>query len=98
MSEGVSAALQSLGGYPFTPSLLHSFTRNAPLLRRPRAVDRQRRAGDRACRVSGEKHRQRRHVFELDEFLARLALEDHIPDDVLARYGVHFRLIVDLFL
>src|SRR5258708_7318423 len=86
--------------HSFTPSLLHSFTLHAftALLCHPSAVDRQRRAGDRGGGIAAQKHRKRGHVLDLDELLTRLAFEDDVPDDVLARDAVHLRLAVDLLL
>src|SRR6266850_4700340 len=86
--------------HSFTPSPLHSFTLHAftGLLCHPSAVDRQRRAGNRGGGIAAEKHRKRGHFLDLDELLARLALEDDVPDDVLARDAVHLRLVIDLLL
>ena len=64
----------------------------------PAAVDRQRRAGDRAAGLGAQEDRERAELGNLDETLARLGGEDDLLDHLLARQAVRLGLLVDLAL
>ena len=65
-------------------------------MRGPTAIDGQRRAGDRGCRVAGEKHRQRAELFDGRKALVWLLGQKDVANDLLAGNAVRFRLAIDL--